>query len=200
MAKQNGESANQRSTNPSAPGWRLWLWWVVANFIGAFVGFMWPGVGVGIAQWLVLRRHVAVARWWVGSTILGIVVSGAVGVAVWTAIGMILPLSYSLGPLLYGQLVAGSIWLGAAIGLVQWPLLRRHVPRAGWWVAASSVGVVMGAGAALGAGVATVVLLDDYLGWVAPAAPTPTHGSGRRSRQRARVSIPSSQARVVRSR
>ena len=40
--------------------------------------------------------------------------------------------------------VAGTGLFGTVAGVLQWAVLRRQVPRAGWWVLASTVGWVVG--------------------------------------------------------
>jgi hypothetical protein len=121
---------------------RFWLHWMLANIpawvVGAFL--FWAladkivsfalgpgavaafgavlGLVVGTAQWLVLRRHVPGAGWWVAAS----VVAGALGLAVSDALS---------------HVGAVALVLGAVIGAVQWPVLRRWVGRAGWWVPAN---------------------------------------------------------------
>ena len=40
--------------------------------------------------------------------------------------------------------VGGVSIFGTVVGVLQWLVLRRQVPRAGWWVLASTVGWVVG--------------------------------------------------------
>ena len=82
------------------------------------------GIVVGVLQWLVLRRQVARAGWWVVASIAAMAVVGVLVVA-----------------LDEGAVVAGG---GLVVGALQWLVLRRQVARAGWWVPASGVGWVVG--------------------------------------------------------
>jgi hypothetical protein len=113
------------------------------------------GVGIGLAQWLVLRRHIPAAGWWVLASIGG----GISGVV------LALPLSEALQPLFamflgetlerrptvprvsWSDVLALGV-TGAVVGLVlgsaQWLVLRRHARSAGWWIGASSVGWMAG--------------------------------------------------------
>jgi hypothetical protein len=154
----------------SQAGWDFWLGWVVASSVGILVGFIigmvigtlpddkieWLiglvagimlGIGVGVLQWLVLRRRASGVGWWV-------LASAAAGYAFGTGfIGILESLTaLSFGTLLRYTVVAA---LGGAVaGILQWLVLRGKVSRAGWWVLASTVGwglcmAVAGAGLAL---------------------------------------------------
>jgi hypothetical protein len=84
-------------------------------------------VTLAIFQWLLLRRHLPHAGWWMPVTVLG-----------WLAAGILIS---TTGYLLSSQ---GMLWqsaplalfalTGATVGLSQWLFLRRVVPRAGWWL------------------------------------------------------------------
>ncbi|MCJ7668464.1 MAG: hypothetical protein MUP04_09355 [Anaerolineae bacterium] len=158
-------------------GWGFWLWWVSASTVGWFSGFIvgsvggyavmeilpsyalvaWGGVvlgaGVGIFQWLVLRRRVSRAGWWVLARTVGLAGGAVVGT---TAVALA-----GGDPTTWG-VVGGWVVGGAMAGLMQWFVLRRQVSRAGWWVLASTVGwAVSSYGVVLGAvtGIAVVWLL-----------------------------------------
>ena len=162
-------------------GWSArggWLWWVLASTVGWAVGgpvgvalggglamgivvtgYVGMAVGViaaGALQWLVLRRQVAGAAWWIVASVVGAALVGVLAVLLGWVVGVV------------GRLVGGTAWGanwgpdwsadpggdvgfvvgvaagGTVLGLLQWLVLRRQVARAGWWVLASSVGWVMG--------------------------------------------------------
>ena len=145
----------------SQVGWGFWLGWVLASTVGMFAGFTagffslaltadvldvlgdWSfelawgimiGIGVGILQWLVLRRRVSGVGWWV-------LASAAAGAVIFLAENIGYSESLSFGALLrYAVVVALS---GAVAGILQWLVLRGKVSRAGWWVLASTVGWVL---------------------------------------------------------
>ncbi len=135
-----------------AVGWRLWLWWVLASTMGwavgrpagvavgssgdiimaGYVGVTVGGVVAGVLQWLVLRRQVARAGWWVMASA---VAAAIVGVVIF-GVGVV---SVDVG------WVVGAGLFGTVLGVLQWRLvLRCRIARAGWWVLASTVGWVAG--------------------------------------------------------
>ena len=149
----------------SQVGWRFWLQWVLASTVGMFVGFcmgiapfaitfsrtqnvhwdrlafrVWGivlGIGLGVLQWLVLRRSVSGAGWWV-------LASAAAGYG--TLQAGFMPFSTSLQS--FGVYLSWTrvVALGGAVtGTLQWLVLRGQVSRAGWWVLASTVGWGLGA-------------------------------------------------------
>ena len=135
MAERTGASERPRGV-----GWRLWLRWVLASVVGWGVGgvVLGPvfsvvepafgllvsgaavgaigGAALGVLQWLVLRRQLARAGWWIAASTVGWAVGGA-------AFGLV---------------------GGALAGFLQWLVLRRRLARAGWWIVASTVGWVIG--------------------------------------------------------
>ena len=88
-------------------GWRLWLWWVLANTVGWAVGgyvgvavvntdVAWIvgagacGTVLGVLQWLVLRRQVARAGRWVLASTVGWIVGGPLaGIGGWVVLGAV---------------------------------------------------------------------------------------------------------------
>jgi hypothetical protein len=162
-----GEGEGVRAEGPGVraeprrkPGWGFWLLWVLASSVGLAVGLAVGdavdavaravggavsdavggavvGAVSGVAQWLILRRQVRRAGWWILASTVGWAVGGAVGGAVGLAV------------------------VGAVSGVAQWLILRRQVRRAGWWILASTVGWAVG-GAVVSAVVDAVV---GAVGW-----------------------------------
>ncbi len=145
-------TSQRNEVRPMMPvGWRLWLWWVLASTVGwavggpvgvavgssgdiivaGYVGVAVGGIVAGELQWLVLRRQVAGAGWWV---LASTVAAAVVGVVVF-GVGVV---SADVG------WVGGAGLFGTVVGVLQWLVLRRQVARAGWWVLASTVGWVVG--------------------------------------------------------
>jgi hypothetical protein len=113
--------------------------WLAYSVLGSGLG-----IGVGILQWLVLRRRVSRAGWWVLASTAGFVVAWVGSEAAVDALG------YSEDFIGRGVLTRllqdfiGGAMLGPGVGLMQWLVLRRQVSRAGWWVLASTVGCGLG--------------------------------------------------------
>ncbi len=96
-------------------------------------------------QWLVMRRHVARAGWWVPATAAGFTLAGGVAGSIFR-----LPspaMSVPTPAVVFASAVAFGVVAGAAGGTMQWLVLRRYVARAGWWVLASFLGLTVGLGA-----------------------------------------------------
>ncbi len=154
---------------PGVSRWGTWLPWVLASGVGGAVGVV-PARVIGtamgeavlgavalggvlgmiaIAQWLVMRRRLSWAVWWVPATVLAGLAGGAV------ALGLLDALSTN------GREALGAV-LGTLAGLtafatVQWLILRR-VTGPGWWVPASLAGLV--AAGPLGVGVLGLIVGD----------------------------------------
>ncbi|MCK4900956.1 MAG: hypothetical protein KAS38_19405 [Anaerolineales bacterium] len=78
------------------------------------------GLAIGILQWLLLRKYISGAGWWVLASMVVLVV---------------------------GQLndhVIGFSAYGLGFGIAQWLVLRRSVPRSGEWIFASVAGWTLG--------------------------------------------------------
>jgi hypothetical protein len=166
------------------PGWGFWLLWVLASTVGWAVGLavgdavgdavggggvvaMVAAVGgAGVAQWLLLRRQVHRAGWWIlASTAgwaVGLAVGGAVSHAVVGAVGSAMRFAVLLA---VGDAVGGAV-AGAVVGAAQWLILRRQVRRAGWWILASTAGWAVG----LSVGDAVGWAVGDAVGWAVGGA------------------------------
>ncbi len=158
-------------TKRTRVGWGFWLQWVGASTGGLtlamlslavidsvagqenslgdglahIVGLALAGAVVGIVQWLVLRRQIRRAAWGV------------------LANSVALPVGFFGGYLLGGPPVdffGGFVVLGILGGITYWLVLRQQVYRAGWWVLASSLGWVVGGGAAF----VVAVTMGDAVG------------------------------------
>jgi hypothetical protein len=99
-----------------------------------------------LAQWLVLRRLVAMTPLWLITIPLGFLIF--VGLVVMTSTG-VLQLPDDEGTATLSALYAV---LGGLVGLLQWLILRRYFRTAGIWVAASAAGT--------GIGLALVLITD----------------------------------------
>jgi len=98
-----------------------------AAIVGFFFGFI-PSLLVGFLQRLILRREWPLSRWWIVSVSVG------VGLQHFLADGFENARDLSLAVLLSGLLV----------GVIQWRLLRPHLPSSAGWIVASGLGWSVG--------------------------------------------------------
>lgn len=135
-------------------GWRFWLLWVLATNAGFFPGLALGnllatsaaeplasgivggsfGAAVGIAQWLVLRRHLAPSQHWMSGTALGWSLGAALGALLLSRFAPGVPPGGLIWTLSIG------FFAGALVGVPQQRLLRRFSPAlSAWWVPISSL-------------------------------------------------------------
>ncbi|HXL35698.1 MAG TPA: hypothetical protein VN954_00695 [Ktedonobacteraceae bacterium] len=120
---------------------------VLAVLAGTFI----EGTVVGTAQWLVLHRPIKDIRWcvWVLATAIGAFVA-------WT-LGMIPSTFMFAGAdsggtastqmsdlVIYTLAAVMGFVLGPILGVPQWLVLRRYLPKAGWWVLANALAWMVG--------------------------------------------------------
>ena len=107
---------------------------ITQDLLFGYVFFPLLGLLTGLLQYLLLRRYLPRIGWWIAATALGWLLGISVaylGYAIW-------PVALNANSTWAAEIVFVSV--GAAMGLVQWLVLRRRVPRAGWWVLASALG------------------------------------------------------------
>lgn len=122
-----------------------------AAALGVLAGTVIEGTVVGTAQWIVLRRPLKRMRWhvWVLATALGAFVAWTLGMIPSTLL-FTSPDSGSAAPgemsdlMIYTLAAAMGIALGTILGAAQWLALRRHVPKAGWWIPANALAWMLG--------------------------------------------------------
>jgi hypothetical protein len=124
------------------------------------------GLGIGVAQSLVLRRELMGARSWIAVNIVTWAAAWAVGQAIADALFD----DYALL-----GLIPGGVLLAVLVGLGEWLLLRRYVERASWWLIPSIVAWA-GAGTIAMFGGAGLLAIDlaPFVGlqaWAIAAAP-----------------------------
>jgi hypothetical protein len=143
----------QDETRQLAIAPRLWLWWTLATTIaGAIVGALessgfelvatlfFTGLFIGAAQWLVLRQSIPQAFWWIVVSTLG-----------WTLGLVLVSPNVTLDPLIQFLSTLGAwyvFWMNlvkqpivlAIFGAAQFPILRRFVRKAHWWILVSALG------------------------------------------------------------
>ena len=176
------EEASFSTPERERVGWGFWMRWVAVTAVGVsassyafmyasdvwnhavdltprvdeLVGFSLLlavlGAGVGVMQWLVLRRQLSQAGWWVLASMAGAVVVGVGLAADWAYDVVMGDERFSIAR--PEPAIAATVAL-ASIGPMQWLVLRRQVSRAAWWVLANAVG--LGGGYLLGIAIAVTL-------------------------------------------
>ena len=104
------------------------------------------GVVGGLGEWLLLRRWVARAGRWIVVTALGRAIGWSLALTVgWLWSELVVGSTGSGAAGILGLDVGGLVG-GSVVGLSQWLVLRRWVPRSSLWIAASAVGGAAGIG------------------------------------------------------
>jgi hypothetical protein len=119
-------------------GDRIYLNDPTEEFLFGYIFVPAAGILMGIAQFGLLRRYLPRMGWWVLATAGG-----------WS-LGLVLILQGILEVLthFWGAETIYRFWafvlafslLGLSIGFGQWLVLRRRLPRAGWWIGANVLG------------------------------------------------------------
>jgi hypothetical protein len=104
---------------------------ITEDYLGMYIIIPVLGLLTGCVQYLLLRRYLPRMGWWVLATFLGWIL-GVILLAGW--------LSLDIVSFPFGRLDLTFLVIGLAVGIGQWLLLRRRIPRAGWWVVASLLG------------------------------------------------------------
>lgn len=124
---------------------------VPAAALTVLAGTFIEGIIVGTAQWLVLRRPLEGIRWrvWVLATALGAFVAWTLGMIPSTFMftgadtAGAAPQQFS-DLMVYALAAVMGFVLGSILGVPQWLVLRRHLPKAGWWVPANALAWMVG--------------------------------------------------------
>ena len=132
--------------------WGFWLQWVLASILGFAMGAaignaitdlismaLFGAVG-GFMQWLVLRRQITGAGWWVLASTLGFAIAPLAAIAGVMVMSQVMSLD---GNPLTAPILLGVIF-GVLSAIMPWLVLRRQLARAAWWVPAHLLGSLVG--------------------------------------------------------
>ncbi len=158
----------QDETRQLAIAPRLWLWWTLATAIaGAIVGaleasgfqfiatIVFTGLLIGTAQWLVLRQYIPKAFWWIVVSALGWTFGLVLLRYYGSLINPLIPFLNTLGVWrIFGTSLVYEPIVLTILGAAQFPILRRFVRKAYWWILVSALG-----GALQGASGSTVTYI-----------------------------------------
>jgi hypothetical protein len=118
--------------------------WLAVVLLGTVVAGGFEGAVVGYAQWRVLRVPLPelAARLWVVATVVGALVAWTLGMLPTTLMDMggEAGAEPAIGAAVQLLLAAAlGLLAGPVLGVPQWLVLRRFVPRASWWIVANAV-------------------------------------------------------------
>lgn len=108
----------------------------VVTSIGALQGFV-----LGVFQWLVLRRCIRHAVWWIVATMVGTFLAWIImmsAIAVFAIINASALRAMTMTTCIKGIAVFG-IGLGIVVGFTQWLVLQAHFRGAAWWIVANAL-------------------------------------------------------------
>jgi hypothetical protein len=124
---------------------------IPAAALTVLAGTFIEGTVVGTAQWLVLRRPLESIRWriWVLATAIGAFVAWTLGMIpstfIFTGTHTAAAAPSQMSDLMvYALAAVMGFVLGSILGVPQWLVLRRHLPKAGWWVLANALAWMVG--------------------------------------------------------
>ena len=114
-------------------GWTMaWGVGILLTPGNPFLGNLIGGLFVGVAQWFVLKDKLKESSWWILATALGSAIGGLtfaiIGVAAFSVLGF---------------LVANIVG-GISVGVAQWLILQRQLPRSNHWILISAVAWTIG--------------------------------------------------------
>jgi len=106
------------------------------------------GLGLGTAQWPIIRRHVASSGWWIVVSALGMGV-GLAGVILVEQVGRAViggQVNFRMLGVAARAASFGTIGMmgGACLGLAQWLVLRRHAARCKSWISVNALRLAVG--------------------------------------------------------
>lgn len=150
---------------------KLWERWVIANTIAQILGWFvathfshaidefgnqityqvlllvgtLEGFLLGFAQWLVLRRYIRQASYWIFLTTAAVLLSWFMGLMVSVVIGLFYAanLHQKLTTLIQEVALLGTA-VGTVIGYAQWLILKTINKQAIWWVSANALAWCIG--------------------------------------------------------
>jgi len=103
---------------------------ITEDYLSLYVFVPVVGLVTGLVQYGLLRRYLPRMGWWVSATTGGWLLGALlIAIPVW--------LNRTGGS---PNLDLALILMGLGIGTAQWLLVRRRLPRAGWWIGANVVG------------------------------------------------------------
>jgi hypothetical protein len=92
------------------------------------------GIVLGLSQWIVLRRYIRHAGWWILATLVGAMIAWFSGLFVSTVLAITIaasPPTQQVSILLKGIIIQGT-GVGVILGYAQWLVLQSHIRHQIW--------------------------------------------------------------------
>lgn len=110
---------------------------ITEDYLMRYVFFPMVSLLTGVFQYGLLRRYLPRMGWWVLATVGGwllgfILIFGWPRAVAYFGLAEVMNHFWAIDP--------AFVVLGLSVGVGQWLLLRRRLPRAGWWIAANVLG------------------------------------------------------------
>jgi len=104
---------------------------ITEDYLGMYVFVPFVGLLTGVLQYVLLRRFLPRMGWWILATTGGWLLG---------ALLILIPSWFNFWTYESPDIYLVFTLLSLSIGMSQWLLLRRRLPRAGWWIGANVVG------------------------------------------------------------
>ena len=117
--------------------------WIVVNGVRHIAEdyllqyILWPifGLFYGYLQYILLRKYFSGMGWWVLATTISLSLT-----FLEMDLGRFVASALGIDPFSVLAVVIQLMLVGGFLGAAQWLVLRRHIPKAVWWIPASMVG------------------------------------------------------------
>src|SRR5260370_2537864 len=125
------------------------LFAILGAMVGTPVVLSIVGLGLGTAQWPIIRRHVASSGWWIVVSALGMGAGLAVGVILIEQVGRAViggQVNFRMLGVAARAASFGTIGMvgGASLGLAQWLVPRRHAASCKSWISVNALSLAVG--------------------------------------------------------
>jgi hypothetical protein len=110
---------------------------ITEDYLLQYIFYPLMSLCMGVLQYGLLRRYLPRMGWWVLATAVGwllgaMLIFGWVRAVMYFWTAEMINESWAIAP--------AFVVLGMSVGVGQWLLLRRRLPRGGWWIVANAVG------------------------------------------------------------
>lgn len=141
----------QVPAKPMQIGCGFWLQWILVTLLGFLLSLLLIEIGesphlgiregviggavIGLAQFLVLRRYIRQAWWWIVASMLS---WGLLGLSSLSPLGWVVPRTTIFTARIFYGALFGTL-IGVCQGVAQWLVLKPRIPKAWRWILISSL-------------------------------------------------------------